>query len=50
MALSGVATLGLSKDTNKISKVDSPVTIVLTEAIEVIDCTDAAAASIEGYQ
>lgn len=41
---SGLATKGL--DTSK-SRVADPVTITLTEAIEVIDCTPEAVASIE---
>lgn len=42
--LSEIATSGL--DASK-SKIGAPVSIVLTEAIEVIDCTPAAVASIE---
>lgn len=42
--LNEVATAGL--DTSK-SKVGAPVNITLTEAIEIIDCTPAAIASIE---
>ena len=42
--LSEIATAGL--DVNK-SKVGAPVSIVLTEAIEIIDCTPAGVASIE---
>jgi hypothetical protein len=43
--LSEVATVGIDKLR---SKVAAPVTITLTEAIEVIDCTPEATASIEG--
>lgn len=50
IALSGVATHGLSADPDKVSRVDSPVSIVLSEAIEVIEATAAAAASIEAYK
>lgn len=42
--LNEVATAGI--DVSK-SKVGAPVNITLTEAIEIIDCTPAAAASIE---
>jgi hypothetical protein len=42
--LSEIATAGL--DVTK-SKIAAPVTIELTEAVEVIDCTPAAVASIE---
>ena len=42
--LSEIATAGL--DASK-SKIGAPVSIVLTEAIEVIDCTAAAVTSIE---
>lgn len=42
--LSEIATAGLN--TTK-SRVAAPVTIILTEAIEIIDCTPAAVASIE---
>lgn len=44
MTLSEVATAGI--DTSK-SKVGAPISITLTEAIEIIECTPAAAASIE---
>ena len=42
--LSEIAVFGLD---GKKSKVAAPVTITLTEAIEIIDCTPAAVASIE---
>ncbi len=42
--LSEIATSGLDART---SKVGAPVDIVLTEAIEIIDCTPASVASIE---
>jgi hypothetical protein len=42
--LSEIATTGL--DASK-SKIGAPVSIILTEAIEVIDCTAAAVSSIE---
>lgn len=42
--LSEVATSGI--DVSK-SKIGAPVNIVLTEAIEIIDCTPAAVASLE---
>ncbi len=42
--LSEVATTGI--DTKK-SKIGAPVTITLTEAIEIIDCTPTAVASLE---
>jgi hypothetical protein len=42
--LSEIATAGLDA---KKSKVAAPVSIVLTEAIEIIDCTPEAVASIE---
>ena len=45
--LSEIATTGL--DAAK-SKVAAPVSITLTEAIEIIDCTPAAVASLEGAQ
>ena len=45
IALSGVAAHGLAAG----CKVDSPVTIVLTEAIEVINCSEASVATIEAY-
>ena len=45
--LSEIATTGL--DASK-SKVAAPVDITLTEAIEIIDCTPAAVASLEGAQ
>ncbi len=45
--LSEIATAGL--DVSK-SKVAAPVDITLTEAIEIIDCTPAAVASLEGAQ
>ena len=43
--LSEIATSGL--DVSK-SKVGAPVTITLTEAIEIIDCTPAAISNLEG--
>ena len=43
--LSGVATHGLGED----CKVGGPVEIILTEACEVIACTDQAAESIANY-
>ena len=45
--LSEIATSGL--DARK-SKVAAPVSITLTEAIEIIDCTPDAVASLEGAQ
>lgn len=45
--LSEIATAGLDA---KRSRVAAPVSIVLTEAIEIIDCTDAAVESIESAQ
>ena len=45
--LSEIATTGL--DAAK-SKVSAPVSITLTEAIEIIDCTPASVASLEGAQ
>ncbi len=42
--LNEIATSGLNAEQ---SRVAVPVTIVLTEAIEIIDCTDAAVKSIE---
>ncbi len=42
--LSEIATSGL--DTNK-SKIGAPVSITLTEAIEIIDCTEASVTSLE---
>ncbi len=42
--LSEIATSGL--DIEK-SKVAAPVSIILTEAIEILDCTDAAVSSLE---
>lgn len=45
--LSEIATAGLDA---KRSKVGAPVSIVLTEAIEIIDCTPAAVASIGSAQ
>jgi len=45
--LSEIATSGL--DARK-SKVAAPVSITLTEAIEIIDCTPASVASLEGAQ
>ena len=42
--LSEIATAGLDVDK---SKVAAPVSITLTEAVEIIDCTPAAVASIE---
>jgi hypothetical protein len=42
--LSEVATAGVNIEK---SKIGSPVSIILTEAIEVIDCTPAAVASLE---
>lgn len=45
--LSEIATAGL--DVAK-SKIAAPVSITLTEAIEIIDCTPAAVASLEGAQ
>lgn len=44
MTLSEIATVGL--DASK-SKVAAPITVTLTEAIEIIDCTPAAVTSIE---
>lgn len=43
--LSEIATAGLDQSR---SKVAAPVSITLTEAIEIIDCTPSAVASIEG--
>lgn len=45
--LSEIATLGLD---SKRSRVAVPVSITLTEAIEIIDCTDAGVQSIEAAQ
>jgi hypothetical protein len=45
--LSEIATAGL--DSNR-SRVGAPVSIILTEAIEIIDCTPAAVATIEAAQ
>jgi hypothetical protein len=45
--LSEIATAGLDA---KKSRVAAPVSIVLTEAIEIIDCTPEAVASIEAAQ
>lgn len=45
--LSEIATAGLDV---KRSRVAAPVSIVLTEAIEIIDCTPAAVAKIEGAE
>jgi len=45
VALSGVAAHGIASG----CKVDALVSIVLTEAIEIIDCTAAAATTIEAY-
>ncbi len=42
--LSEIASTGLD---SAASRVAAPVSITLTEAIEIIDCTDAAVASIE---
>jgi uncharacterized protein DUF6948 len=42
--LSEIATAGL--DTSK-SKIGAPVSVVLTEAVEIIDCTPEAVASLE---
>lgn len=45
--LSEIATAGLDP---KRSRVAAPVSIILTEAIEIIDCTPAAVAAIEAAQ